>query len=257
VIDNRKGLVEITVELDASELAAKIANHYVDCLDSFLQQNTLTLAKRKRVFIEDQIERVQKELASAEDELRRFKEEQMVVAINEQATQLTKIIGELRGQLMAKEVQIQVLEKFGAGIENEAISQVKMEIEAIKKQVKELEYGSALDSSSNERGANLSISKLPEIEEEMLRLIRDRTRLETLYTLLAQEYERARLDEEREAISFVRLDKAIPPEKPVKPRKRVNIALAGIMGVFLGIGYAFFMESIEKTLSEKKRQKSK
>jgi len=255
VSNNGKGLVEITAELDASELAAQIVNHYVDCLDSFLKQNTLTLAKRKRVFVENQIEKIKEELASAEEKLRQFKEEHKVFAIDAQASQLTKIIGELRGLLMAKDVQLQVLEKFGAGAENEGLSQVRMEIEALKKQIQELEYGSALGGSSSESGVNLSINKLPKIEEELLRLMRDKTRLETLYILLVQEYERARLDEEREAISFIRLDKAIPPEKPVKPKKKFNIALAGIMGLFFGIGYAFLMESIENGLSERKRQK--
>jgi polysaccharide biosynthesis transport protein len=43
------------------------------------------------------------------------------------------------------------------------------------------------------------------------------------------------------------LDHAIPPLKPVKPQKRLNLALGGMIGMFLGLGLVFFLDYLDNT----------
>jgi capsular exopolysaccharide synthesis family protein len=43
------------------------------------------------------------------------------------------------------------------------------------------------------------------------------------------------------------LDHAIPPLQPVKPQKRLNLALGGMMGIFLGLGLVFFLDYLDNT----------
>ena len=255
VSDSGQGLVEITVELDNPELAANIANRYVDFLENLLKEKTLTVAKHKREFIEKRTKIPAEELALAEEALRNFKEKHMVVAIDIQAAELAKSIGELKGTLMMKEVQLEVLDGFGAGVENEAMSQVKTEIKALKGKIEKLEYGSSLDGSTSEGNLDLSISEFPEIEIELLRLIRNQKIQETLYTFLVAEHEKAKLDEAKEEISFIHLDHAIPTEKPVRPKKLRNLVLACMISGFLGIGFAFFREYMTTVRSEWRRRK--
>ena len=44
------------------------------------------------------------------------------------------------------------------------------------------------------------------------------------------------------------LDSAVLPEKPVKPNKRLNVAIAGILGLMLSIGLAFLLEFLDRTI---------
>ncbi|MBZ5639272.1 MAG: polysaccharide biosynthesis tyrosine autokinase [Acidobacteriia bacterium] len=43
------------------------------------------------------------------------------------------------------------------------------------------------------------------------------------------------------------LDHAIPPLSPVKPQKRLNLALGGMMGLFLGLALVFFLDYLDNT----------
>ena len=44
------------------------------------------------------------------------------------------------------------------------------------------------------------------------------------------------------------IDRAEVPKFPVKPRKKLNIILASIMGLILGVGTAFFLEYLDNTI---------
>ncbi len=43
------------------------------------------------------------------------------------------------------------------------------------------------------------------------------------------------------------LDHAIPPLSPVRPQKRLNLALGGMMGMFLGLALVFFLDYLDNT----------
>lgn len=43
------------------------------------------------------------------------------------------------------------------------------------------------------------------------------------------------------------LDDAVPPLYPVKPRKKLNLAIGGMLGLFLGIAGAFFLDYLDNT----------
>ncbi len=44
------------------------------------------------------------------------------------------------------------------------------------------------------------------------------------------------------------LDYAIPALRPVKPQKRVNLAIGSLMGIFLGLAAVFFLDYLDNTL---------
>ncbi len=43
------------------------------------------------------------------------------------------------------------------------------------------------------------------------------------------------------------LDHAIPPLRPIKPQRRLNLALSGMMGLFLGLATVFFLDYLDNT----------
>jgi uncharacterized protein involved in exopolysaccharide biosynthesis len=69
---------------------------------------------------------------------------------------------------------------------------------------------------------------------------------ETLVTLLTQQVEQARLAEARDLPVVQVLDRAVVPQRHVKPRLRLNLALAGVTSLFAGVFLAFFMEYVAR-----------
>ena len=86
------------------------------------------------------------------------------------------------------------------------------------------------------------LGKLPKLGLELSRLMRDVKLQETIYTTLSAQYEQAKINETRDSISIQVLDYAIPPEKPSKPNTMLNVLIAGVASIFLGIFLVFFLE---------------
>ena len=99
--------------------------------------------------------------------------------------------------------------------------------------------------------AEAELSKLPAKELELARLMRDAKVLEEIYIMLMQRNEETRIAEAMQTASVQVIDYALLPEVPVKPRVKLNIAIAGVLGIFVGVGLAFLMAFIDNTVKTK------
>jgi len=93
---------------------------------------------------------------------------------------------------------------------------------------------------------------VPTLALEYGRLMRELKVQETLYTLLTSQYEQAKLAEARDTPTVQVLDPAVPAEKKSKPRIRLNVMIAGILALFVGIFLAFFLEYLERIRQQKR-----
>lgn len=106
----------------------------------------------------------------------------------------------------------------------------------------------ALDRLIADREALLG--DLPEKELHLTRLIRTANVTEGIYTTLLQRYEEMRINEAMESANVSILDPAIVPRNPVKPRVQLNVAIAGLLGLFVGVGIAFVLEYLDTTFKD-------
>lgn len=106
----------------------------------------------------------------------------------------------------------------------------------------------AIDGLIEEREALLV--DLPEKQLQLTRLIRNASVSEAIYTMLRQRYEEIRITEAMETASVTVIDPAIAPDEPVRPRKLLNVAIAGFLGIFVGVGLAFLSEYLDTTFKE-------
>ena len=100
------------------------------------------------------------------------------------------------------------------------------------------------------------LDKLPEKELSLARVVREFELAQQIYIMLRTKYEEVRLAEQMQVSDIFPLDVAITPEKPIKPRKVLNTAIAMVLGVFVGVGAAFideFSDPSFKTLEEIER----
>jgi len=69
-----------------------------------------------------------------------------------------------------------------------------------------------------------------------------------LYNALITKIKEQRITEKIQAINVWVIDVAETPEFPAKPRKKLNIMLGLILGLFGGIGLSFFIEYLDNTI---------
>jgi len=91
-----------------------------------------------------------------------------------------------------------------------------------------------------------SLEKLPDKELRLARLERAVKVSENIYLILLEKYQEARINEVMEFKDIRIIDKALAPDEPIKPRKMLNLAIGGVLGLMLGVMLAFFMEQWNK-----------
>lgn len=248
---SKEGVISVTVEDTDPKLAADIANFYATNLDRLLARFGTSEASRQRAFIAEQLAKAEKDLHNAEEALKRFQQRHKAINLDAQIKGEIDAIAELKGQIMASEVQLEVMRNFATEANPEVIN-LRKRISEMKRQLAQLQYGKGwvLPSESRNPGEprqeiHLPVVSVPQVGMEFARLVRDLKVQETLYTLLAQQYEQAKIAEAKDMPTVQVLDKAVPAERKSKPKIRLNMMLAGVVSLFLGTFLAFFLEYVE------------
>ena len=76
--------------------------------------------------------------------------------------------------------------------------------------------------------------------------MREQVKQETLYALLAQQYEQAKIQEASDEISITVLDPAIPAVTRSKPNRKLLVLMGGVIGLMLSIGLVITLNMIEQ-----------
>jgi uncharacterized protein involved in exopolysaccharide biosynthesis len=84
--------------------------------------------------------------------------------------------------------------------------------------------------------------RMPSVGMEYFRKLRDVKYNETLYELLAKQYEMAKLDEARDAVVIQVIDKAVVPERKAKPKKAAIVGFSTITGLLFSVVLTFYLE---------------
>ncbi len=79
-------------------------------------------------------------------------------------------------------------------------------------------------------------------------LYREAKTARDMYDLLVKRFKETSLTEEMKTGNIRIIDRAEVPGGPIKPRKRLNLLLAVIVGLVAGIGLAFFFEYLDNTI---------
>ena len=95
------------------------------------------------------------------------------------------------------------------------------------------------------------LEKLPEKEMQLARLERSVRAAENIYLTLLDSYQQARISEAMELGDIKIIDQALIPKNPIKPRKTLNFAIGGVLGLMLGVMLVFFLEFLDNTFKSK------
>lgn len=167
-------------------------------------------------------------------------------ATSDAIIELDKRIDELKSKLFKEAQNVTNL-----GLSPEEQSQISLDllkqvlfnsVEVLALETKSKEYKKLVDQYSDK------LNQLPDRSLEFARLDRERQVNEKYYILMKTKYQESRITEASKISSVRIVDPAIPAEKPVKPKKRMNLILGVFLGLGLGIGIAFVKEYLDHSV---------
>jgi tyrosine-protein kinase Etk/Wzc len=237
----KDGLIRISVEDRDPRRAAELANGYVEEFRKLSASLAITEAARRRLFFEQQLQEAKDNLSVAEEAMRATQQSTGVLQIDSQARSLIESAAILRGQVVAKQVQIQSMRSFAAE-DNPRLVLAKQELAALQAQLDRL-AGSKPDAGSD---IILSKGRVTGSGVEYMRRFRELKYHETVFELLAKQFEIAKLDEAREGSIIQVVDTAVAPDKRSSPHRILIVVSVTILAFFLAAFCVVLRESMAR-----------
>ena len=217
----KDGMITVQVEDTDPQRAAAIANQYVQELRELTATLAVTEAQQRRVFFENQLQQTKARLVTAQTALQASGFD--AGAMNVEPRAAGEAYAKLRASLAAAQVRLETMRASLADSAPQVMQQETL-VGALQQQVNTLER-SGTDAS---RGNPDYVGKYREFKYQ-----------ETLFDMMAKQYELARIDESREGSLIQVVDTARPAERRIWPKRaQITLGAAAAGTLLLGLYFA-------------------
>jgi len=243
----KAGMISILAEMPTPQMAADVANAYVEELDRFNRENNTTGAKNSRKFIEQRLNGAKTDMLTAMKQLQKFQEKHQLISLTEQAKVAVEAAAEVTGQLRSLEIELS-LKRRVLSHTHPSVVQSQMQVEELENLINRLKYGdqeidnTSADGSQNIADLNPPFSQMPSLQYQLGHLMLNARIQQAIVEILQQQYEYAKIEEIRDTPTVRRLDVAVPPLTRSKPQRTLIVVSAGIISLFVGVILAFLLE---------------
>ncbi len=232
--DRKSGIITIQVTDHSPQRAKAIAESYVAELNRLVVELNTSAAHRERVFLEDRLRSVKQDLDTSARDFSKFASDNTAIDIKEQGRAMVEAAASLQGHLIAAQSELEGLRQIYAD-NNVRVRAVRARIEELQAKLKQMGDGDlSPDGTAGNNSLYPSIRKLPLLGVTYAALYRENKIQETVYELLTQQCELAKVQEAKETPSVKVLDAATLPEKKSFPPR----LLIMFMGAFLSAAMA-------------------
>jgi capsule polysaccharide export protein KpsE/RkpR len=263
--DRKSGIISISVTDHSPQRAAALANAYVDELNSLVAELSTSSAHRERVFLEERLRVAKQDLDDAANQLAQFSSQNNTLDIQTEGKAMLDSAGTIAGELIAAQSQLQGLRQIYTD-DNSRVRSMNARVAELRRQLEKLggtkgnagkgqpalalaksrfadpPPGQVADASSAQatdppvdepmaqNGAMPypTIRSLPLLGAKYADYYRRAKIEETVFELLTQQYELAKVQEAKETPSVKVLDLGMVPEKKSFP-PRLLIMFVGTM----------------------------
>ncbi len=220
--DRKSGLITVEAQDTDPQFAAKLANAQVAELNLFLGHMAVTEAQRRRLYYEQQLDKTQQTLAVVEARFRQALEKSGLQVTSLMAEWAIRAGADMRGQIVAREIQLQTLGRF-ATPQNPEMKRLSSELSVLRAQLAKYEQGSGHNSSATP------------LQQEAAQAYRDMKVQEAKLEAFVRQLEVAKMDEAKEGPAVQVVDVALPPERRSKPERRKMVTAYLVTGALLGL----------------------
>ncbi|MDM0070860.1 polysaccharide biosynthesis tyrosine autokinase [Variovorax sp. J31P207] len=229
------GIINVTLQDSNPDRAAQILNAVGE---QYVLQNVERKAAEARktlAFLDVQLPQYKRQMEAAEETYNRFRNQKGMVSFTEEASSVLAQAVDRQSKLLDAEQRRRELEaRFTAN--HPLVQTLDGQIAALRSDIANVQ---------------IRIKGLPALQQEAVRMERDVKVNTELYQSLLNNAMQLRLVKEGKVGNVRVLDEAIPPSYPIKPNRKVIVASALALGLFLGICAAFLRNAfIEQRLRD-------
>ena len=236
--DKKSGVITITVTDASPQRARDLAQAYLDELNLVVNRTNTSSAYRERTFIETRLAAVRAELDRAQQALSNFSSTHMAVDLREQTRATVDAGAKLQGELIASQGELNSLQEiYGDG--NVRVRAAQARASNLRKELLKLGGTSAAISKNADDNSDTSSSpgssddlsypplrQLPRLAVPYQNLYRNVRVQETVFELLTQQYEIARIQEAKDIPVLSVIDApGIPEKRSFPPRTLLCLVL--------------------------------
>lgn len=235
-VDRKSTLISVEADDTDAAFAAQLANAYAEELRTLMGRIAVTEAQQRRAFFEQQMTKAKDELARAELAVRQAQDKGGLVSVDAQTQTLIGAAAQIRGQIVAREVQLQALRPY-AGPDNPELRRLLSELSSLQAQLARMEGGNG--AQRNGKGdAQAALANV--------RLYRELKYQEAIYSAMLQQFQLAKADEARDAPLLQQVDVATAPDRKSKPRRAFIVLGCAAAGLLAGLMLAFVRRSLRQ-----------
>src|SRR5206468_9109438 len=128
----------------------------------FVAKHSSGNAGRQRGFLTEQLARARVDLDAAEDVLKRFQERNRAVALQDQTRGAIDAAARLKGEIIAAEVQLQVMRNFATEANPEVVA-LRRRVDEMTRQLARMQYGDGAAQRRESRDFAVPFARVPEI----------------------------------------------------------------------------------------------
>jgi uncharacterized protein involved in exopolysaccharide biosynthesis len=235
--DKKSGVIAITVEDPDPRRARDLAQAYLDELNLLVNRTNTSSAHQERVFIEHRLADARNDLERAQRDMSDFSSTHTTIDIKEQTRATVEAAARLQAQMIFEQSELNSLKQiYGDG--NVRVRAARARMASLQQELAKMSGSSAplqddaptdadstpsLDSSST---LYPSLRQLPRLAVPYADIYRRVRVQETVFEMLTQQYEIARIQEAKE-IPVVRVidSPGIPEKKSFPPRTLFTLLL--------------------------------
>jgi uncharacterized protein involved in exopolysaccharide biosynthesis len=248
--DRRSGIITIQVTDKKPDRAAGIAREYVDQLNQVVTVLNTSSAHRERIFLEQRLQEVKQDLASAEKQFSDFASKNTAVDIPAQGKATIDAAAMLEGQYISAQTELESLKQIYAD-GNVRVRAAKARVEELGRQLDKI--GGRYDSSVPAGGGGdqpvryPSLKRLPQLGVTYADLYRNARIEEMVFGSLTQQYESAKVQEAKETPTVKVLDPPLVPDKKSFPPRLQILFLGTCLSLAAVAAWIFGIEAWRNT----------
>jgi capsule polysaccharide export protein KpsE/RkpR len=233
--DPKSGVITIVVKDKSPYRARDLAQSYLDELNNLVAKVNTSSAHRERSFIEQRLKTVQDELQRAQVELSDFSSKNTTVDLKEQTRAMVDAGAKLQAQLIVGESELDSLRQiYGNGnvrVRAAAArnSVLQRELERVSGQGEQETSGKEIDDTH----PYPALRRLPQLGVRWANLYRAVRIHETVFDLLSEEYETARIEEEKSIPTINVIDFPGLPERKSGPHRLLITLISTLLSIVI------------------------
>lgn len=249
-VDKKPNVVTVTCEDKDPKMAQAMAAYFGVVGNKVLRHISASSAGEERRFLEERVAEAKKDANEASQRVREFEEKHKIIDLPEQSKAVVSAIASIKGDLLSKQLELEYLHGFSSSDESTAV-QLRRQVGVMESKMRTLEDvpdddDAAVAAAPAKRPAKAKSNQdifpvamtVPKLRFEIGELYRQQKIEETLFLLLTQRLEMARVDEARDTSVFQILDEPVVPTHQSSPKRAQLVIIGLLLGLLAGAAYA-------------------